>query len=125
MVHLPPGKNLVSCKRIFKLKRNANGSAARHKARLVVRGFSQEYGVEYEETLSLVVRHTTVRMILGLATSSNWKFHQLDGKNAFLHGVLHEEVYISQPSGFEDPHHPSYVCKLQKSLYGLKHAPRA
>ncbi|KAK9928311.1 hypothetical protein M0R45_025454 [Rubus argutus] len=125
LVALPPEKNLVSCKWIFKIKRNADGSVARHKARLVARGFSQEYGVDYDETFSPVVRHTTVRLILSLAASSGWSLHQLDVKNAFLHGTLHEEVYMTQPSGFEDAIFPSYVCKLEKSLYGLKQAPRA
>ncbi|PRQ23920.1 putative RNA-directed DNA polymerase [Rosa chinensis] len=125
LVPLPPDKNLVPCKWIFKIKRNSDGSIARHKARLVARGFSQEYGVDFEETFSPVVRHTTVRLILGLAASSGWKLHQMDVKNAFLHGILNEEVYMTQPSGFENPSYPSFVCKLQKSLYGLKQAPRA
>lgn len=125
LVPLPPEKNLVSCKWIFKLKQNADGSIARHKARLVARGFSQEYGIDYDETFSPVVRHTTVRMILGLAAHSGWKLHQMDVKNAFLHGVLTEEVYMSQPTGFVDPQFPNHVCRLEKSLYGLKQAPRA
>ncbi|KAK9937704.1 hypothetical protein M0R45_014476 [Rubus argutus] len=83
LVPLPPDKNLVSCKWIFKIKRNADGSIARHKARLVARGFSQEYGIDYDETYSPVVRHTTVRMILAFAAHSGWKLHQLDVKMLF------------------------------------------
>lgn len=110
LVPLPPDKNLVSCKWIFKLKRHADGTIARHKARLVARGFSQEYGVDYDETFSPVVRHTTVRLMLELAANFGWKLHQMDVKNAFLHGVLSEEVYMSQPSGFVDQSCPNYVA---------------
>lgn len=120
LVPIPPDKNLVFCKWIFKIKWHAYGTIVGDKPRLVACGYSQEYGVDYEETFSLIVRHTTVRLILGLAAHSNWKLHQLDVKNAFLHGLLHEEVYMSQPGGFEDPSFPTYVCKLDKSLYGLK-----
>lgn len=124
-VPLPQVKNLLSCKWLFKIKKNADGTVARHKAHLVARGFSQEYGIDYEETFSPVVRHTTIRLILGLAAHHNWTLHQLDDKNAFLHGFLTEEVYMSQPPGFEDMEKSTLVCKLHKSLYGLKQTPRA
>ncbi|KAI5318095.1 hypothetical protein L3X38_037803 [Prunus dulcis] len=125
LVPSPPHTNIVGCKWIFKIKKNADGTISRYKARLVAQGFSQEYGLDSEETFSPVVRHTTVRLILGLAVNFQWELRQLDVKNAFLHGELQEEVFMKQPQGFVDSQYPNHVCKLQKSLYGLKQAPRA
>ena len=115
----------MSGKWIFRHKFNFDGSLARHKARWVVRSFSQQHGIDYDETFSPVVKPTTIRIVPSLAVSNNWQIHQLDVKNAFLHGHLDEVVYGQQPSGFLDPQHPTHVCRLLKSLYGLKQAPRA
>jgi hypothetical protein len=81
--------------------------------------------VDFDETFSPVVKPATVRTVLSLALSRQWPVHQLDVKNAFLHGNLTEIVYCQQPSRFEDSIHPDFVCRLNKSLYGLKQAPRA
>ena len=81
--------------------------------------------VDYDETFGPVVKPATVRTVLTLAHSRDWPIHQLDVKNAFLHGTLSETVYCSQPTGFADPALPDHVCKLNKSLYRLKQAPRA
>ena len=125
LVPWPPGANVVTGKWIFKHKYHSDGSLARHKARWVVRGFSQQHGIDYDETFSSVVKPGTIRTVLSIAASHHWPIHQLDVKNAFLHGHLNETVYCQQPPGFVDPALPDHVCLLQKSLYGLKQAPRA
>ncbi|VVA36257.1 Hypothetical predicted protein, partial [Prunus dulcis] len=124
LVPPPPGVNIVGSKWIYKVKRNSDGSVSGYKAWVVAQGFSQTQGFDYSETFNPVVRHTTVRLILSLAAMHGWQLRQLDVKNAFLHGDLEEEVYMKQSPGFEDSTHPQYVCKLRKSLCGLKQAPR-
>jgi len=125
LVPRPSRANVVTGKWIFKHKFNADGTSERYKARWVLRGFTQRPGVDFAETFSPVVKPATVRTVLSLALARHWPIHQLDVKNAFLHGTLSETVFCAQPSGFEDPAHPDFVCRLNKSLYGLKQAPRA
>jgi histone deacetylase 1/2 len=117
------GKNIIDCKWVYKVKRKSDGTIDRYKARLVAKGFKQRYGIDYEDTFSPVVRIETVRLVLSIAVSRGWTFRQFDVQNAFLHGVLEEEVYMRQPPSFEKGYH--LICKLDKALYGLKQAPRA
>jgi hypothetical protein len=117
--------NVVGCKWVFRLKRKADGSIDRHKARLVAKGFHQQPGIDFGETYSPVVKPTTIRLVLSLAISAGWPVRQIDVHNAFLHGWLSEDVYMTQPPGFIHPQFPHHICKLHKALYGLKQAPRA
>jgi hypothetical protein len=125
LVSRPRDSNVITGKWIFTHKLRADGSFDRYNARWVLRGFTQRPGVDYDETFSLVVKPATVRTVLSIAVSRDWPIQQLDMKNAFLHDTLTETVYYSQPTGFADPAHPELVCRLKKSLYGRKKAPRA
>uniref|UniRef100_R7WG48 non-specific serine/threonine protein kinase n=1 Tax=Aegilops tauschii TaxID=37682 RepID=R7WG48_AEGTA len=122
----PPSRvNIIDSKWVFKVKKHADGSIERYKARLVAKGFKQRQGLDYEDTFSPVVKPTTIRLLLSLAVSRGWSLRQLDVQNAFLHGLLEEEVYKRQPPGFVDHTQPYHLCHLTKAIYGLKQAPRA
>jgi hypothetical protein len=125
MVDLPEGKNAIGLKWVFKTKFAADGSLQKYKARLVAKGYAQQYGIDFEETFSPVVRFETVRLVLALAAQLQWPIYQFDVKSAFLNGDLHEEVYVTQPEGFIKEGNETKVYKLKKALYGLKQAPRA
>eukprot|EP00253_Pinus_taeda_P027589 PITA_27589 len=124
LVPLPKGRKLVRCKWVYRTKYGPDGKVDKHKARLVAKGFSQVEGIDYTETFSPVAKMNSIRLVLSLAASLKWEVHQMDVKSAFLHGDLHEEIYMEQPIGFIQTD-SSLVCRLKKSLYGLKQAPRA
>ncbi|RVW97919.1 Retrovirus-related Pol polyprotein from transposon TNT 1-94 [Vitis vinifera] len=107
------------------VKYKADGNMDRYKARLVAKGFTQSYGIDYQETFAPVAKLNTVRVLLSLAANLDWSLHQLDVKNAFLNGDLEEEVYMDIPAGLETTSNFNKVCRLRKSLYGLKQSPRA
>jgi hypothetical protein len=120
LVALLKDKKAIGCKWVYKVKHNVDGSVSRYKARLFVKGYAQTYGIDYEETYSPVVKMTNVRAIITMASTKGWSLHQMDVKNAFLHGDLQEEVYMEQPPGYVDQTHLNLVYRLKKALYGLK-----
>ncbi|KAE8695714.1 hypothetical protein F3Y22_tig00110694pilonHSYRG00408 [Hibiscus syriacus] len=123
LAELPPGKKALHNKWIYMIKEEHDGSK-RYKARLVVKGFQQKEGIDYNEIFSPVVKLYTIRLVLKIVAAENLHLEQLDVKTAFLHGDLEEEIYMRQPEGFIEADKKNLVCRLKKSLYGLKQAPR-
>ena len=117
LVPLPPGKSLVGCRWLYTVKVDLDGKIDRFKARLVAKGYTQIFGLDYSDTFSLITKMASVRL-LTIAVIQHWPLHQLDIKNAFLHGDLEEEVYMEQPPGFVAYKENDEVCCLRKSLYG-------
>lgn len=116
---------LIGYKWVYCVKHKPDGSVDRYKARLVAKGLLQTSSRDYFETCSPVMKLVTIRLVLSIALSNRWGLRQLDINNVFLHGTLHEEVYMEQPPVYVDPLYPTHVCRLTKALYGLKQAPRA
>uniref|UniRef100_A0A2N9GG47 CCHC-type domain-containing protein n=1 Tax=Fagus sylvatica TaxID=28930 RepID=A0A2N9GG47_FAGSY len=121
LTELPKGKKPIGCKWVFKKKEAVSEKEGeRFKARLVAKGYSQRHGIDYDEVFSPVVRHTSIRAVLALVADQDLELEQLDVKTAFLHGNLEEEIFMVQPEGFKQPGTKNLVCRLKKSLYGLK-----
>eukprot|EP00253_Pinus_taeda_P023549 PITA_23549 len=114
LVPLPTGQKLVRCKWVYKTKYGPNRKVYKHKSRLVAKAFSQVKGIDYTKTFSPVAKMNSIYLVLSLATSFKWEFHQMDVKSSFLH----EEIYMEQPNGFIQTD-SNLVCQLMKSFYGL------
>ena len=123
VAEVPKGHKTIGVKWVFKKKMNPKGEVERYKARLVVKGYRQKAGVDYDEVFAPVARMETIRLLISIAAKEGWLIHQMDVKSAFLNGILRNEVYIEEPEGYEK--NPGKVLRLKKALYGLKQAPRA
>ncbi|GJT62829.1 putative ribonuclease H-like domain-containing protein, partial [Tanacetum coccineum] len=125
LVPRPDKVMVITLKWIYKVKLDELGGILKNKARLVARGYSQEKGIDFEESFAPVARLEAIRIFLAFATHMNMVVYQMDVKTAFLNGNLWEEVYVSQPDSFVDSDNPNHMYKLKKALYGLKQAPHA
>ena len=121
---LPDGREVIGYKWVFRVKHDSEGKVERFKGRLVAKGYSQQYGIDYDETFSPVVRFSSIRTLLAYAVQQGMLIHHMDVVTAFLNGQLHEEIYMKQPPGYIQPGQEELVCRLKKSLYGLKQSPR-
>ena len=122
LIELPNGVKLVGCKWVFKTKKDSLGNIERHKARFVAKGFTEREGIDYTETFSPVSKKNSLQIIMALVAHFDFDLHQMDVKMTFLNGNLEEEVYMKQPEGFSSSEGEHLVCKLKKSIYGLKQA---
>ncbi|GJV76155.1 retrovirus-related pol polyprotein from transposon TNT 1-94 [Tanacetum coccineum] len=125
LVPLPKNQSIIGTKCIYSNKLDENGIVSRNKARLVAQGYSQQEGIDYDETYASVARLESIRLLLAIACAKDFKLFQMDVKSAFLNGFINKEVYVAQPLGFIDFEKPNYVYKLKKALYSLKQAPKA
>ena len=120
LVTPPPNCRPIGLKWIFKLEKNPRGEVIKYKARLLVKGYSQRKGLDYDEIYAPAVQFETIRMLIALAALKDWKIHHLDVKSAFLNGEIKEVIYVKQPEGFLVKGKEGCVLRLKKALYGLK-----
>lgn len=125
LVPRPSDRTIIETRWVFRNKLDEHGNTTRNKSRLVVQGYNQEEGIDYDEMFAPVARMEAIRILIAFASHMEFTLFQMDVKSAFLNDFLKEEVYVKQPPGFEKHEHPKYVFKLDKALYGLKQAPRA
>ena len=124
LVDLPSGKSAICCKWVYKIKTRSDGIVDSYKARLVARGFTQEYVIDYKETFALVARLSSVMTLIAISAACKWPLFHMDVKNAFLDSELSEEFYMKLPPGYSHPPgEPHRVFRLRRALYGLKQAP--
>ncbi|CAI7807941.1 unnamed protein product, partial [Closterium sp. NIES-54] len=122
LTNLPPGRKALDCTWVLCVKTDAEGRLERRKTRLVIKGFQQREGIDFQEVFAPVAKAPTLRLLLAAAAVCGWKVEQMDVKTAFLYGVVDEEIYMKQPKGYDDE--SGRVCRLNKAIYGLKQAPR-
>ena len=125
LIDRPKGAKVVGVKQVYKTKLNEKGEVDKVKARLVVKGYAQQYGVDYTEVFAPVARMEIVWLVIAFTVERGWAIHQLDVKSTFLHGELAEDVFVEQPCGYVQKGNEEKVYKLKKALYGLKQAPHA
>lgn len=120
LVPLPKGKRVVGSRWVYKVKRNESNEVVRYKARIVAQGFTQCYGIDYDEVFAPVTKHTTLRVLLSLAAKKGMMLKHFDVRTAYLYGDIDEEIYMRQPPGYEVCGKEEVVCRLRRSIYGLK-----
>ena len=125
LVERPINKEIIGVKWVYRVKHNSDGSVQRNKARLVAKGYSQQPGIDYNETFAPVARLDTIRTLIAMAAQKGWLLHQLDVKSTFLNGELEKDIYVEQPQGIIVNGEEYKVYKLNKALYGLKQTQRA
>jgi hypothetical protein len=113
------GKRPITTKWVYKVKNDSMGKSSKYKARLITRGNEKKESLHFQETFALVIKWSTIKTVIALATHCNWKMSQMDVKITFLNIDFKEEVYMKQPKGFEKSNNENWVCKLNKTLYGL------
>jgi hypothetical protein len=124
LIELPRDRKIVGCKWVYKLKKGVDDKVKRYKERLVVKGYSHKEGIDFHEIFSPVVKIVSIQSVLALVALLDLELEQLDVKTAFLHGDLDEDIYMEQPEGFVQNRNKKFVCRLKKSLYGLRQSPR-
>ena len=122
---MPNGIKPVGCKWVYKKKRGIDGKVETFKIRLVAKGYTQKEEIDYEETFSPVAMLKSIRILLSIAAYYDYEIWQMNVKTAFLNGNLEEEIYMMQPEGFIAKNQEHMVCKLKRSIYGLKQASRS